>query len=158
MSFLAGDARQRDAHAINGAVADQGTARARLSLKEAMKAILGVGVALLFLSACSGEGDKCVEPQCPVNEVFVGSTDGSHVTGAQATLAGPVSATLNCREDGCLVPDDFTTPGAYTLTVSAPGYETQTVQVTVTYTAPNTPCACPGAHLSGDPVVLSPAP
>lgn len=118
--------------------------------------VVGAWLGLALLSACGGS-DECLEPQCPVDAFDVRSTSGNDVAGAQLVLSGPMSITINCEAGRCFIPDELTKPGDYMLTATAAGYQTQTVNVSVTYTAPGTACSCPGAHLSPDSVTFEPA-
>jgi hypothetical protein len=71
------------------------------------------------------------------------------VNGVQAVLTGPVNGTMRCQPNPpvssvvCDWPLDAggVMPGNYSLQVSAPGYETTTIQVKVT-TPPPGPCGC----------------
>jgi hypothetical protein len=71
------------------------------------------------------------------------------VIGVQAVLTGPVNGAMRCQPNPpvssvvCEWPLDAgdVVPGTYSLQVSAPGYETTTIQVEVT-TPPPGPCGC----------------
>jgi hypothetical protein len=90
--------------------------------------------------------------RCPAAWVFasiaVTTAPTTVVEGVQAMLAGPVEGHMNCtpnppgRSVVCAWPTGVeVVPGAYSLRVSAPGYETATVQVMVTYSPPQS-CGC----------------
>ena len=63
------------------------------------------------------------------------------VAGVQATLTGPVTGTMPCQATSSAILCGWPygvvfTPGTYSLEVSAPGYETTTLQVEVTISPP----------------------
>jgi hypothetical protein len=91
--------------------------------------------------------------------IEVKTTPAMAVNGVQATLSGPETGAMSCApsldEIVCAWPDGVAaTPGTYALEVSAPGYQTMTVQVAVTVSPPS--CGCTTAHIEPSTVVLSP--
>jgi len=124
-------------------------------------------------SACS-RGPTC--SYCPAFDsvVFsvISAADGGVVSGVQATMSGPTTATMSCssNNDGawCQWPDeaapDASVPvlaaGSYTLQVTAPGFKTTTVTATVTYSpaAPADDCpGCAGFGVQPSTVTLDPS-
>ena len=113
-----------------------------------------LAVLLVFVGSidCS---DSCPgpAPSCPAAylgaSVAVVTMPAAVVNGVQAVLAGPVNGTMRCQPNPpvssvvCDWPLDAggVMPGNYSLQVSAPGYETTTIQVKVT-TPPPGPCGC----------------
>jgi hypothetical protein len=100
---------------------------------------------------------------CPATSagatVAVTTVPAMAVTGVQATLTGPESGTMSCAPSFdaivCAWPVGVAlTPGAYTLEVSAPGYQTTTVQVELTISPPT--CGCTIASIQPSTVVISP--
>ena len=107
--------------------------------------------ALAALTACSDQR-QCVEPQCPAAGLPIVAADGSQLSGVQATLSGPMIATLSCNSDStvttCFFPADFSTAGTYSLHVTANGFEAVDLNETVTFRPAGTPCTCPGPELN----------
>jgi hypothetical protein len=115
-----------------------------------------LALAQLSLAACgsggkSDSGQRC-SYSCPVATatatIAVTTIPAAVVNGVEAILVGPVNGTMVCQPNPpvssvvCEWPSGLTVvPGTYALQVSAPGYETTTVQVEVT-TPPPVPCGC----------------
>jgi hypothetical protein len=81
------------------------------------------------------------------------------VDGVQATLTGPETAIMLCHANNslvlCLWPVGVAfAPGTYSLQVSAPGYQTTTVQAQVT--ASSSSCGCTVGSIQPSIVSLSP--
>ena len=100
---------------------------------------------------------------CPATSagatVAVTTVPAMVVQGVQVTLAGPESGTMSCAPSleaiVCQWPVGVPlTPGTYALEISAPGYQTTTVQVTVTISPPT--CGCTIASIQPSTVVISP--
>jgi hypothetical protein len=89
-----------------------------------------------------GAGQTC-PGSCPVATataaVGVTTTPAGVVNGVAAALTGPVNATMVCQPNPAVFvvrcawpPAVSLVPGTYLLQVSAPGYETTTIQMEVT--------------------------
>ena len=114
-------------------------------------------IATALLASC---GEQCPLPHCPAEggvTLGVGAEDGSVLnSGVQATLTGPDAGTgveMSCSPSykgmACVTRPDFRTAGTYVLRVTAPGFQSLTVNATVTV-VPNPPpdrCTCPGESL-----------
>lgn len=119
---------------------------------------LGLGaVAMAGCQAC--DRGTCV---LPAEEVFFEVTTSPAMvpSGVQATLTGPVTVTMSCKPRGaqtaCMWPINLNvTAGTYALQVSAPGYQTTTVQAEVTMTAGM--CGCTETSFEPSTVPLSSA-
>jgi hypothetical protein len=79
------------------------------------------------------------------------------VVEVQATLTGPVNGTMACQTNVYPVLCEWpgaaaVTPGAYSLQVSAAGYETKTMQVEVT--ASSLSCGCTAGSIHPSTVTL----
>lgn len=113
----------------------------------------------------------CSPTSCPIASadavIGVGTTPaGMMLIGVEAVLTGPVNVTMDCQNAykaslgfGCSWPTTVAvTSGTYSLQVSAPGYDTATVQVVVAVDVPPTvSCGCPGDTIKPSTVSLSPA-
>ena len=102
------------------------------------------------LTACGPGGGQPCPASCPAARVgasiAVVTMPAAVVNGVEAVLTGPVSGTMSCQPNPpasvvCDWPTAAVVSGTYSLQVSAPGYETTTVQVEVA-TPPPGPCGC----------------
>jgi hypothetical protein len=107
-------------------------------------------------------GDPCPFG-CPATAanatIVVTTTPAMAVNGVQATLSGPGNGTMSCAPNFdavlCMWPGGVAvTPGTYSIEVSAPGYQTTTLQVEVTVSPPS--CGCTAGHIEPSTVMLSP--
>jgi hypothetical protein len=95
------------------------------------------------------------------NVVFgVTTSPAMVVNGVQATLTGPVTVVMDCETQGsttaCRWPDQLVvTAGTYSLQVSAPGYQTTTVEAKITLTS--MVCGCTTSSFEPSAVSLSSA-
>ena len=115
-----------------------------------MKATLAV-VFGLSLPAC---GQECLQPPCALPlavAVDVTSTSGNGVTEAAVQVSGAVATTLPC-DTSCRI---LGYAGTYTLTVSAPGY--QSVERTVVVQGATARCGCASAKTEHVTVALAPS-
>jgi hypothetical protein len=121
------------------------------------------GLSLLTLNAC-GAGQRCPWG-CPAAwigaTVVVTSTSAMPVSGVQATLIGPVTATMSCQPNSsailCSWPAGLAVvAGSYSLRVSAPGYQTTAVRVEVATPAPDS-CGCSADSIQPSTVALGPS-
>ena len=126
--------------------------------------VSGLLAGLPVLAGC----DKCVTLECPIPEVVLAvqaTTDGGVVDGAQVDFAGESNGAfgeMTCvpRSDSTLCASVTTSmdEGSYTIRVSAPGYQSEEFQATVTDLAPPpSGCGgCPSAQISPPTVTLVP--
>lgn len=107
--------------------------------------LCALGISFLALNTCSS-GQTC-PGACPAANasatVLVTAVPATTIADVQAALTGPVSGAMTCQPTSstsamlCQWPYGATfTPGAYSLQVSAPGYQSTTVQVEVAVSAP----------------------
>jgi len=105
--------------------------------------------------ACSG---SCPATYVLVNVLSVAAPDGAAVAGVQVSLSGPLDAQMFCSvENGtsfCRWPPGPVSEGAYTLTVTAPGFQELRTGATVTLSHF---CGCVYAQLEPSAVVLTPS-
>ena len=110
-------------------------------------------VIALSLTACSQE---CLVPPCPLPiaiAAVVTSTSGGAVSGATVAVSGAVTATVPC-DSQCSIPGYA---GTYTLTATAPGY--QSLQRTVLVQGSSSLlCGCASAQTEQVSFVLTPTP
>jgi hypothetical protein len=110
-------------------------------------------VIAVSLTAC---GQECLVPPCrlPIAiAAVVTSTSGGAVSGAEVAVSGAVTTTVPC-DSQCSIPGYA---GSYTLTASAPGY--QSLQRTVLVQGSSSPlCGCASAHTEQVSFVLTPTP
>jgi hypothetical protein len=100
------------------------------------------------LTACGGQPCpfSCPTPQVGAS-IAVVTMPAAVVNGVEAVLTGPVNGTMSCQPNPpvssvvCGWPAVAVVSGTYSLQVSAPGYETTTVQVEVA-TSPPGRCGC----------------
>jgi hypothetical protein len=119
---------------------------------------------LAALAACDGQ--KCPYG-CPAAwlgaSVAIVTAPQAVVNGVEAALTGPVTGSMRCQPNPPVssVVCDWPTgagavvPGTYSLQVSAPGYETTTIQVEVA-THPPDPCGCAWDSITPSVVSISP--
>lgn len=91
--------------------------------------------------------------------IVVTTTPAMAVNAVQVTLSGPQTGAMSCAPNFDAVLCEWpagvaVTPGTYALQVSAPGYQTTTVQVEVTVSPPS--CGCTSGHIEPSTVMLSP--
>jgi len=109
---------------------------------------------ILVLAPLTAFGPGCGQPcahSCPAARagasIAVVTMPGAVVNGVEAVLTGPVNGTMSCQPNPpvssvvCDWPAAAVVSGTYSLQVSAPGYETTTVQVEVA-TPPPGLCGC----------------
>jgi hypothetical protein len=121
---------------------------------------LALGLGALTLGGCQTCGTVQCVGQAERIVFGVMTWPATVVNGVQATLTGPVTVTMSCAPQGsqtsCMWPYQLVvTAGTYALQVSAPGYQTTTVQAEVTLT-PGT-CGCTASSFEPSTVVLSSA-
>jgi len=127
-----------------------------------------LALAPLAMTACGVEhgGGRPCPGSCPVATataaVGVVTTPPMVVNGVEAVLTGPVSGTMTCTPNppvfavSCAWPPAVAVvPGTYSLQVSAPGYETTTIQAEVTGRPPGL-CGCWLASIKPSTVLISP--
>lgn len=116
---------------------------------------VGVLALVLFVPACGGT-DYCPALPCalPVAIALHVSAQGSSgsVPGAAVDVSGPVSGTLSC-DSSCSI---LGPPGSYSLTVTAPGYQSTQRTVDVAGMVPS--CGCATAETQDVSVALAPTP
>lgn len=107
---------------------------------------------------CSGGARACPPPSAGIG-VAVTTTPAMVVNGVQAELTGPVSGTMLCKPSPyhpstyCEWPyERDVVAGAYSLQVSAPGYETATIQLEVATPPPG--CGCLSDSIQPSTVTL----
>ncbi len=119
-------------------------------------------VALVLLaSGCRVLGvdnANCAHPPCPLplamTIAVTNAITGSVVANASMTVSGPIMTSAPCGSTGqCIV---FGTAGAYSVTITAPGYEP--AQRTVTVPGTNPPCGCPSTTPLQVAIALVPSP
>jgi hypothetical protein len=110
-------------------------------------------VTALSLTAC---GQECLVPPCPLPiaiTAVVTSGSGGAVSGAALAVSGAVTTTVPC-DSQCSIPGYA---GSYTLTASAPGY--QSLQKTILVQGSSSPlCGCASAQTEQVSFVLTPTP
>jgi hypothetical protein len=123
-----------------------------MRLTTAVLAGLGLSAASMPLASCGGD---CVLRPCPmpvaITARVIDVATGSPVNGA--TLRQGPTGTPNPCGPLCYVPG---TAGTYVLDVSAPGY--QSTRLTVTVEGTNPECGCPTVVAQHLDITLSPAP
>lgn len=126
--------------------------------------LVALGLSPLLVGACGSSNGQPCPGGCPATyataNVALITTPEMAVNGVQATLTGPVNGNMSCQPNGtatlCTWPG--ATPvmaGAYSLQVSAPGYQTTTTSVEVTISPPT--CGCTAASVEPSTVSLTPA-
>lgn len=126
--------------------------------------LAALALSSLLVNACGSSNGQPCPFGCPATYVTASvalvTTPAMAVSGVQATFTGPVNGTMSCQPNGtatlCTWPG--ATPvmaGAYSLQVSAPGYQTTTTQVEVTIAPPT--CGCTPASIEPSTVALSSA-
>jgi len=131
------------------------------SLRRAVS-LLALVSAALTAGACGSNADSQPCPySCPAAhigvDVSVTTATSTPADGVQATLSGPVTATMICQPNGsatlCEWPATVpVTAGTYSLQVSAPGYPSTTVAAVVTVAPPE--CGCISAVIQPSAVSL----
>ena len=125
-----------------------------------MVAATALGFSVVIASAC--REDTCPRG-CPATaltaSVAVTTMPAMAVNGVQATLTGPVTATMSCQPNFSAILCEWPlgvaiAAGTYSLEVSAPGYQTTTFQVEVIIPPPT--CGCRLASIQPDIAVISP--
>ena len=125
-------------------------------------AICSNGTCQFSPAGTTGVGLRCPSG-CPATStgatVVVTTVPAMVVQGVQATLTGPEDGTMSCTPSVDAIVCDWpagvpVTAGTYALEVSAPGYQTTTVEVQVTVPPPN--CGCTIASIQPSTVTLSP--
>ena len=101
----------------------------------------------------------CPAPSATAN-IAVMTVPATALDGVQATLSGPASGTMSCAPNFSAILCEWpggveVVPGTYSLEVSAPGYQTTTLQVEVTVSPPS--CGCTFGDIQPSTVTLSPA-
>jgi hypothetical protein len=126
--------------------------------------LLGLLLMLVGGTACSTK--KCPFG-CPAARlgaaVAIVTTPKAVVNGVEAVLAGPVNGSMNCQPNppvSSVVCDwpldsDAVVAGMYSLQVSAPGYETTTIQVEVSTDPPDS-CGCAWDSIAPSSVSIIP--
>jgi len=128
--------------------------------------ICRIQLALLALSVTVAlTAGSCVScPGCPATYVDIGlvvsgDAGGGAVSGVDATVTGPQNGTMSCAPNGtatlCTWPSGPVAPGSYTLTVTAPGFQSATVSATVTVADADS-CGCASGALQPSHVTLDP--
>jgi hypothetical protein len=111
-----------------------------MRLRESSVLLIVVGGTAIAVASCGREQD-CLALPCPLPVAIVinvtGGTAGASVDGAVIQVSGAAVATISCGTI-CRVPG---TAGAYTLTVTAPGFEPMRRTIVVQGTTPS--CGCP---------------
>ncbi|MDE3053387.1 MAG: hypothetical protein KGJ70_05850 [Gemmatimonadota bacterium] len=117
------------------------------------------GVALAALLWACGAGDHCTVVPCPLPiavQLAVTAAAGGPVAGATIAISGPTIGGGPCNAGPavtmCQAPGG---PGKYTLTVSAPGFQTATVTVDVGGHV-SSGCGCTTADTQSATLVLQP--
>jgi len=116
---------------------------------------------LVTIALTAGSCVSC--PGCPATYVDIGlvvSGAGSGVvSGVAATVTGPQNGTMSCAPNGtatlCTWPSGPVAPGSYTLTVTAPGFQSATVTAMVTVENADS-CGCASGALQPSHVTLDP--
>jgi hypothetical protein len=124
---------------------------------------MAAALALALFLLPSGGCYECMDYTCPVAHgvsVSVTTAPAMAVAGVQVTLTGPQTVTMRCGPENafvlCLWPDGVAfTQGAYTIEVSAPGYQTTTLQTEVSVAS--TACGCTSGTLQPSIVSLTPS-
>ncbi len=111
-------------------------------------------LALALLPACSGTDCLALPCAAPIAIRLQVSAQGStgSVPGATVDFAGPMSGTLPC-DSSCTI---VGLPGSYSLTVSAPGYQSSQRSVDVAGISPS--CGCATAETQDVSIVLAATP
>jgi hypothetical protein len=113
-----------------------------------------VPIAVAFSNIACGQ--ECLAAPCPVPMALAvavsSSGSGGPVSGATVAVSGATTTTVPC-DSSCLVPGYA---GSYTLTASAPGY--QTVERTVLVQGSSPACGCATARTEHISLVLTPVP
>ena len=108
---------------------------------------------MVSLAAC-GSGD-CFNPPCPLPVAIVvtvkSATTDTLLTAAALSVAGEIVSSERCGRGQCPVPGGA---GTYTLTISAP--EFQSLQQTLTVSGSSAACGCGSVATKQDTVALSP--
>jgi hypothetical protein len=129
-----------------------------------MRTAAAVALSVLALGSCGGAGQTC-PLLCPAPSwgatVVVRTTPDMAVDGVQAVLAGPVTGTMACQPNFSAIlcewpPGVYVVAGTYSLEVSAPGYQTATIQVEVATPPPGT-CGCSEDSIQPSTVTINSA-
>lgn len=120
--------------------------------------------ALVVFVADTSCGNSCPEVECPATYLGISldvTAPDAGAVAAAATLSGPAAVTMSCHQSGattvCMWPGGApVTAGTYSLQVTAPGFQTANVSVTVT-TSSADGCGCPGASMQPSTVTLEPS-
>jgi hypothetical protein len=108
-------------------------------------------------SDCVGWGG-CLLPHVTLD--VSAAAEAGALSNVEVNLSGPTPATLDCEPVGtivqCLWPSYDVIEGSYSVSVTAPGFTTVDVSVTITLTGPSS-CGCVGATLEPSTVILEPA-
>jgi len=136
-----------------------------MSSKNSLISLIGL-VSFHSVVGCASAGDS---PPCPYSCLaahlgivldVTGATDGGPVSGADATLSGPITVTMSCEPNGtatvCRWPGGPVTAGTYSLLVTAPGFQSANVSATITVT-PDPRCGCEWATIQPSRVTLDPS-
>lgn len=117
--------------------------------------LVAVLALVLFIPGCGGT-DYCPALPCALPiaitlQVSAQSSAGP-VPGATVDVSGPLGGTLPC-DSSCSI---LGPPGSYSLTVSAPGYQSTQRTVDVTGSVPS--CGCATSETQDVSVALAPTP
>ena len=114
-----------------------------------MRTFALVVILCFFGVACNNE---CLSPPCPLplalTVTLVSAASGTEVSGAALAVSGPITTTVPC-DSSCRV---WGYAGTYTVTVTAPGY--QTAQRTVLVHG-SSPAACGCGSVQAEDVNIS---
>jgi hypothetical protein len=126
-----------------------------------MRTVAGLALLVVALGSC-GIGQTC-PGGCPAAwvgaTVVVTTTPAMAASGVQAVLTGPATGTMSCQPNFSAVLCSWplgvdVVAGAYSVQVSAPGYETATIPVEVTVPPPG-PCGCSADSIQPSTVTIS---
>src|SRR5882672_5182373 len=109
--------------------------------------LLGLPVVALGWAAC---GQTCPPISCPKLEAAIDVATASTVmaNGVEVVLTGPVNGAMVCQQSSptrfrCSWPPTVAVvPGTYSFQVSAPGYETASIQAEVAFRQGVPPACC----------------
>jgi hypothetical protein len=108
-------------------------------------------------SDCVGWGG-CLVPHITLD--VSAAADAGALSNVEANLLGPTPTVLDCEPVGSIVqcqwPSYDVIEGIYSLSVTASGFQTVNVSVTLALTGPSS-CGCVGATVEPSTVILNPA-